>query len=355
MRFVQAHDFLDLRRFCCVRNVPSLLGSVWFDVMKAKYLTALIALTAVLTTIVFAQRGERFRKMIEARRAERQQRPDLSAQEIDVNGKKRSYILHLPPSHKKGAKLPLVIALHGGGGNAENMVNMSGFSEKADKENFAVVYPNGSGRFGNILLTFNAIGCCSYAMKEKVDDVAFISKLIDSLAADYSIDTKRVYVTGFSNGALLSHLIAAELPNKIAAAAPVAGAVFVSTPKPKGKVAMLMIHGMDDTAVPVNGGMSTRSIVNPNQSEPFKSVADTTRYWTVNSNCNSSPEKTVKGNVTTEKFTGCSGGSDVEVVLIKGGLHAWPGGKKGRDEGDEPSRDLNATDVIWDFFKAHHK
>ena len=95
--------------------------------------------------------------------------------------------------------------------------------------------------------------------------------------------------------------------------------------------------------------------MNPNQSEPFKSVADTTRYWTVNSNCNSSPEKTVKGNVTTEKFTGCSGGSDVEVVLIKGGLHAWPGGKKGRDEGDEPSRDLNATDVIWDFFKAHHK
>jgi len=101
------------------------------------------------------------------------------------------------------------------------MVNMSGFSDKADKENFAVVYPNGSGRMGNALLTFNAVGCCAYAMRNKVDDVAFISKLIDKLAADYSIDTKRVYVTGFSNGALMTHLLAAELPDKIAAAAPV--------------------------------------------------------------------------------------------------------------------------------------
>src|SRR5690606_9824786 len=88
MIFVRLRFFLDLRRLCCVRKVPSLLGSVWFDVMKAKYLTTLVALTAVLTTIVFAQRGERFRKLIEARRAERQQRSGLSTQEIDVNGVK---------------------------------------------------------------------------------------------------------------------------------------------------------------------------------------------------------------------------------------------------------------------------
>jgi len=323
--------------------------------MRTKYLTALIALTTLFATIVLAQRGERLRKMIEARRTATQQRGSLSTQEIDVNGVKRTYVVHLPPTYKKGVKLPLVIALHGGGGNAENMANMSGFSEKADKENFAVVYPNGSGRFGNVLLTFNAIGCCAYAMKNKVDDVSFISKLIDKLAADHSIDTKRVYVTGFSNGALLSHLLAAELPDKIAAAAPVAGAIFASSPKPKGKVAMLLIHGTDDTAVPIDGGMSTRPIVSPNQSEPYTSVADTAKYWAVNSGCKSVPEKSVKGNVTTEKFTGCADGNDVEVILIKGGLHAWPGGKKGRDEGDEPSRDLNATDVIWDFFKAHHK
>jgi len=322
--------------------------------MKAVYVTALLALTALSTTIVCGQGGGRFRKMIETRRAEQQQSP-AGTREIDVNGVKRTYILHLPPSYRKDERLPLVIALHGGGGNAENMVNMSGFSDKADKENFAVVYPNGSGRMGNALLTFNAVGCCAYAMRNKVDDVAFISKLIDKLAADYSIDTKRVYVTGFSNGALMTHLLAAELPDKIAAAAPVAGAIFASSPKPKAKVAMLLIHGMDDTAVPLSGGMSTRSIVRPNQSEPYKSVAETAGSWANNSGCKSKPDVTVKGNITTEKYVGCVPQSDVEVILIKGGLHAWPGGQKGRDAGDEPSKDLNATDVIWDFFKAHHK
>ncbi|HMM81151.1 MAG TPA: PHB depolymerase family esterase [Pyrinomonadaceae bacterium] len=322
--------------------------------MKAVYVTALLALTALSTTIVCGQGGGRFRKMIEARRAEQQQSP-AGTREIDVNGVKRSYILHLPSGYKKGSSLPLVIAFHGGGGNAQNMVRMSGFSEKADKENFVVAYPNGAGRMGNALLTFNAVGCCAFTMRNNVDDAAFISKLIDSLVAEYGVDRSRVYLTGFSNGAMISSYLAAKLSDKIAAAAPVSGSIFASSPRPAGKVAILLIHGTSDTAVPYDGGMSQRAQIEPAQSEPYKSVKDGAAYWSKNSGCRSVPEKSVKGNITTEKYVGCAPQSDVEVILIKGGLHAWPGGNKGRDEADEPSKDLNATDVIWDFFKQHHK
>jgi len=324
--------------------------------MKAVYVTALLALTALSTTIVCGQGGGgRLRKMIEARRAGQQQQSPAETREIDVNGVKRSYILHLPSGYKKGSSLPLVIAFHGGGGNAQNMVRMSGFSEKADKENFVVAYPNGSGRMGNALLTFNAVGCCAYAMRNNVDDAAFISKLIDSLVAEYGVDKSRVYLTGFSNGAMISSYLAAKLSDKIAAAAPVSGSIFASSPKPNGKVAMLLIHGTADAAVPYDGGMSQRAQIEPAQSEPYKSVKDGAAYWSKNSGCRSVPERSVKGNITTEKYLGCAKDADVEVISITGGLHAWPGGKKGREAADEPSKDMNATDVIWDFFKAHHK
>lgn len=323
--------------------------------MKAIYLTLLIVFTAISATVIVGQRDGRLRKMIEARRGQDRQKSSLPTREININGVKRSYVVHLPPAYKKGRSLPLVLAFHGGGGNAENMIQMSGFSEKSDKEGFIVVYPNGSSRFGDILLTFNGIGCCAYAMKNKVDDVAFVSKLIDKLVAEYGVDKDRVYLTGFSNGAIISHYLAAKLADRIAAAAPVSGSVFASWPKPKGKVPILIIHGSADTAVPVDGGMSERGSVAPNQSEPYTSLEDSANYWAKNSGCKSVPEETVKGNITTEKYLGCGNNGDVEVILIKGGLHAWPGGQKGRDEADEPSKDLNATDVIWDFFKQHHK
>ena len=144
----------------------------------------------------------------------------------------------MPPNYRKGEKLPLVIALHGGGGNAQNMEMMSGFSEKADKENFAVVYPNGSGRISNnILLTWNAEGCCQYAAENKIDDVGFISALIDKLVGDYGIDSKRIYATGFSNGAMMSFKLGEKIPDKIAAIAPVSGAIL-KAPKPLGKTAV---------------------------------------------------------------------------------------------------------------------
>lgn len=316
---------------------------------------SLLVLFALLSFAVFGQqRGERLKKIIEQRRSGQTSNNQPSG-EINIDGKRRTYLVHLPPNYSKETPLPLVLAFHGGGGNAQNMVNMSGFNQKADKENFIVVYPNGSGRTDNILLTFNAIGCCSYAMEQNIDDVKFISGLIDKISAEYAVDKKRVYATGFSNGGLISNRLAAEIPEKIAAIAPVSGTIFESSPTPKGKVAVLIIHGMKDTAVPYEGGISSRNTVNKAQSQPFKSVAYTANYWAKNNGCKENPSKTNDGKVIREKFAGCDSGNDVEVISIIDGEHAWAGGAKGRNAGDAPSNAINATDEIWEFFKRHKK
>lgn len=322
---------------------------------KRFWIYGLLILIIAFSFIVFGQqRGERLKKILEQRRSGQASNSPTSG-EINIDGKRRTYLVHLPPNYSKEKPLPLVLAFHGGGGNANNMVNMSGFSQKADQENFIVVYPNGSGRTDNILLTFNAIGCCSYAMQQNIDDVKFISELIDKISAEYAVDTKRVYATGFSNGGLISNRLAAEIPEKITAIAPVSGTVFESSPKPKGKVAVLIIHGMKDTAVPYEGGNSQRSLVSSNQSEPFKSVAYTANYWAKNNNCKDNPNKTNDGKVIREKFSGCDEGNDVEIISIIDGEHAWAGGARGRNAGDAPSNSINATDAIWEFFKRHKK
>ena len=316
---------------------------------------SLLVLFALLSIAVFGQqRGERLKKILEQRRGAQTSNSPASG-EINIDGKRRTYLVHLPPNYSKEKPLPLVLAFHGGGGNAQNMVNMSGFSQKADKENFIVVYPNGSGRTDNILLTFNAIGCCSYAMQQNIDDVKFVSELIDKISAEYAVDTKRVYATGFSNGGLISNRLGAELSHKITAIAPVSGTIFESSPKPKGKVAVLIIHGMKDTAVPYQGGNSQRSLVSSNQSEPFKSVAYTANYWAKNNNCQENSAKTNDGKLIREKFSGCNSGNEVEVISIIDGEHAWAGGARGRSSGDAPSNAINATDEIWEFFKRHKK
>jgi len=98
----------------------------------------------------------------------------------------------------------------------------------ADRETFVAVYPNGTGRFGNRLLTWNAGACCAYAMSNNVDDVGFVRALVTKLTESIPIDRRRIYATGLSNGAMMSHRLAAEAADLIAAIAPVAGGMVVS-------------------------------------------------------------------------------------------------------------------------------
>ena len=159
----------------------------------------------------------------------------------------RRYLVRAPGGlTRTSAPIPLVIVLHGGGGNAENAEQMTGFTRKVEPERVLVVYPEGIGRFKTRPLNWNVGHCCGHALEKRVDDVGFISALIDKLSARYPVDPARIYVTGMSNGAMMSHRIGSELSPRIAAIAPVVGALFGDDAPPPRAVSALMINGLLD-------------------------------------------------------------------------------------------------------------
>jgi polyhydroxybutyrate depolymerase len=271
---------------------------------------------------------------------------------LKIGDRERTYLLHLPPAYDGKHSLPLVIVLHGGGGNAPGAVHMTGFSEKADKEGFVAVYPNGSGRLKNRLLTWNAGNCCGYALDNNVDDVGFIRALIDELEKTRAIDPKRIYATGMSNGGMMTYRLACELSDKIAAAAPVAGALNLENCEPAHPVSMIIFHGTVDEHVLYEGGEPVKRADTHRRVD--KPVSYAVNFWVKQDGCSATPQREEKGNIRTEIYRG--GKEETEVVLytVKGGGHTWPGGESYL-LGAEPTREISATDLMWDFFVRHPK
>ncbi|MBY0269699.1 MAG: hypothetical protein K2X06_07525 [Burkholderiales bacterium] len=273
---------------------------------------------------------------------------------LQHNGAARSYVLRVPPGLTERQRVPLVLVLHGGGGNAEITERMTGFSDKAAKEGFIVAYPEGSGRFKDRLLTWNAGHCCGYALNNKVDDVGFISALIDQLIRDYLVDPKRVYATGISNGGMMSHRLGSELPQKIAAIAPVVGALFGDEKTPAQPVSALMINGMLDKSVPYQGGAPGGRFPDAWDGTPVKPAIAQAEFWAKANRCADHPAQTERGPVLHWQYR-CPGGAAVELHLLKDTGHTWPGGQRGFRGADDPGTTLNATEVIWAFFKAQSR
>ena len=253
-----------------------------------------------------------------------------------------------------GARLPLVLVLHGGGGDAASAEKMTGFTDKGRREGFVVVYPEGSGRFANRLLTWNAGHCCGQAMQRRVDDVGFVRALIDRLVADYPVDARRVYATGISNGGMMSHRLGIELPDKLAAIAPVVAALFGDEKKPAQGVAALMINGALDASVPAAGGAPGGRFPDSWDGTPALPATAQGRFWAEANGCAAIPETVAQGPVQRTRYR-CPAGRDVELLLVADNPHAWPGGVPGSRLGATPSTAINATDEIWAFFKAHAK
>lgn len=277
------------------------------------------------------------------------------AHELSFGGTEHRYLLRLPAVPlDRGKPLPLVIVLHGGGGNADNAERMTGFTAKARQRGFIVVYPEGSGRRRDRLLTWNAKHCCGYAMREKVDDVGFIDALIAQLSRDYPIDAHRIYATGMSNGAMMAHRLGAELPQRFAAIATVVGTLFGDEVVPKSPVSALMINGMLDHHVPYLGGPpgGPGARIGSWDGTPTQPALAQAAFWARADGCEATPQQQDRGAVIAWTHR-CPAGRAVELQLVKDNGHAWPGGEPGSDRGDTPSKAINATDVIWDFFAAH--
>lgn len=265
-------------------------------------------------------------------------------------GEERSYLVHLPPAYDGKKPLPLVLVLHGGGGEAEGMARITRFSEKADRKGFIAVYPNGMGILSRQFLTWNAGNCCGPALDFDTDDVGFIRALLKKLKKDFSIDTKRIYVTGLSNGGMMSYRLACELSGDIAAIAPVAGAMNVEC-KPERPLSVVIFHGTEDGHVRYDGGEPlVRADWHDRTDRPVK---ETVALWVKFNGCRPQAQTSVKGNVQIERYSGCREGTEVVLYTIRGEGHSWPGGRRWAPWAAVPTREISATDLIWEFFASH--
>lgn len=268
---------------------------------------------------------------------------------VNVDGVTRTYRVHVPGGLADRA--PLVVVLHGGGGNGAQVEQQTGFSTTADQQGFLVAYPNGSGR--TRLLTWNAGTCCGYARDQRVDDVRFIHTMLDALAAEFRVDPGRVHVTGFSNGAMMAYRLGCELTDRITAIAPVSGALNTESCTPSRPLSVLHIHGDADQNVPIAGGPPLRDVPG---TPPWQNTsrAYANGFWARHNACPGPPAETRRGSVRTTTHAPCADGTEVAQIVIDGGGHAWPGGIHHRAAADEPPPAPDATAVIWAFFTRHH-
>jgi polyhydroxybutyrate depolymerase len=267
-------------------------------------------------------------------------------------GRTRSYIVHVPPKYA-GQPTPVVLVFHGALMDAAMTAGFTGLSEKADREGFLAVYPNGTGWLN--MLTWNGGDCCGYAMQYKVDDVGFTRALLDDLAQVAAVDAKRVYATGMSNGAILCYRLASELSDRIAAIAPVSGPMGTPTCNPQRPVPVMHFHGTADTFAPFRGGKGPESITQTD----FISVEHTIQAWVRADGCPEMPvvadmPKKVDDGTRVERKTYGPGkdGSEVVLFVIHGGGHTWPGRDTVRFLG-ATTHNINANDLMWEFFVRH--
>jgi polyhydroxybutyrate depolymerase len=242
--------------------------------------------------------------------------------------------------------MPLVIVLHGGGARAERMLAV-GLNEIAAAKGFIVAYPDGIGRGKKHSWNAGSKVPQGYAEEVRVDDVGFISKMIDDIAAKGRIDTRRIYVTGASKGGMLAYRLACELSDRIAAIAPVAATMVVPDCKPSRPVAVFHVHGSADESVPLLGGRG--DYTGPTASYP--SVPDTIAKWRQINQCQPQSKQERISSASCTRYEGCR--APVELCVIEGSGHGWPGVQTERQKRRNPiNMDFKTSAEVWRFFSS---
>ena len=269
---------------------------------------------------------------------------------ILTDGVKRTYIIYIPAIYNGSTAVPLLLNFHGLGSNASSQYQYSNFQPIADTANFIMVVPEGLLRFGTT--GWNCFG----DPDPGIDDIRFISHLIDTLKKHYNINLNRVYSTGFSNGGFMSHELACYMSNRIAAIGSVSGTMMqnhLDSWMPRHPTPVMHIHGTLDQVVLYTGQGGTL----------FSAHVDSVvMKWVRYNNCSRSYAYTALPDINTSD--GCTaehyvypdgrGGSSVELYKITGGGHSWPGSPYGSAQGNT-DRDFSASEVIWNFLSKYDK
>lgn len=256
----------------------------------------------------------------------------------------RYYLIAVPDGVENP---PLILAMHGGGGNPSQFERDAGLTERALANGFAIAYPAGSGR--SRLLTWNAVYCCAYAQEKKIDDVGFLDRVVADAAKRYGIDPKRIFTTGMSNGSMMAETYGAMRPKIVRAIGGVAGTMDIYNVRIRGAVPLLHIHGTDDRHVAYEGGYGPDSFVKVNfvavdkVLDAFRRAAGD-RFSYAESVINPADD-----GMTTDRLAWSRNGVDYIVHLrVNGGGHNWPGGPRGVRKG--ATRDFKAAEEVIRFF-----
>ena len=260
---------------------------------------------------------------------------------------RRAIVVNAP---KDGARRPVVVVLHGGMGSAEQMRRTSGFDRVAKANDFIVVYAEGTAYSGDSH-AWNTGHLLRRGVRD-ADDIAYFDALIEAIVRDHGADPTRVFMTGGSNGGMMTYVYAVKRPEKLAGIAPVVASMFTFDTVPAAPVPTLIINGAKDEEVPLAGGMSRNALVSKAQATPFKPVREVVDFW-VKANRSKAPGATrTEGTVTTTTYAAGEGGAVTEFVLDSAGGHGWPGARV-RRRGSGPIESFDGAERVWAFFKAN--
>ena len=251
----------------------------------------------------------------------------------------RDYIVHIPSSYDNKVPIPLVLCFHGYGGTASG-ISYTNFNDVSDTANFIVVYPQGT-----LLKRKSHWNVGGWTLDSKIDDVGFISSLIDSLSERYNINQSRIYSTGMSNGGYMSFLLACQLSDRIAAIASVTGSMTPQTYNlcnPQRPIPVLQIHGTNDQKVPYKGNRKWSLSINK-----------VLEYWINHNNCDitplemSFPDINNSDESNVHRLSWLNGDNSVitDHIIVNGGGHDW--------FGVWGNMDINSTTEIWKFFSQY--
>ncbi len=272
-----------------------------------------------------------------------------------ADGRTRQYILHVPPAYGGGSqRLPLVVNLHGFALTDDIYFDYTGLHAKADEAGFVLLTPEGASTETVEQHHWTTSGPTA----TEPDDTAFLRALLDHAESSLCIDSDRVYFAGYSNGARMSVELACDLADRIAAIALVAG---VAPPACRSAPPMPLIafHGTEDPLIPIDGGVTGGHV-----------VEEIIPAWAEHNGCVATTDQqplTGTTGVRLLRNSGCRNNATVDLYIVfdadpdtpgdQGGGHTWPDATFGEptDDGNRLTREINANDLIWEFFAAHPK
>jgi poly(3-hydroxybutyrate) depolymerase len=265
---------------------------------------------------------------------------------VMVKGAKRSAIVVNPPA--VGQTRPAVLVLHGGMGSAEQMRQTSGFDAVARANGFMAVYAQGTD-FGDGRRAWNT-GHLLRRQVRDADDLGYFDALIDTLVRDHGADPARIFMTGGSNGGMMTFVYAVARAERLAAVAPVVASMFSFDRSPSTPLPILIINGAKDEEVPLEGGMSRNPLVRNAQSTPYKPLTEVIDFWVKANASTPKGDIVTAGSITTTTYAAGPGGAVTESIVDSAGGHGWPG-TRSRRGGNAPIAAFKGAERVWAFFK----